>query len=115
MKLTLGEIAAFCGGTLVGDPNIEVTAFYTDSRQTEPGKMFVPIRGENVDGHKFIPQVFELGAAAAFSEVPLENPAGAVVYVADARAALQAVAAGWRAQFDIPVIGITGSVGKTTT
>jgi len=115
MKLTLGEIAAFCGGTLVGDPNIEVTAFYTDSRQTEPGKMFVPIRGENVDGHRFIPQVFELGAAAAFSEVTLENPAGAVVYVADARAALQAVAAGWRAQFDIPVIGITGSVGKTTT
>lgn len=115
MKLTLGEIAAFCGGTLVGDETIEVTAFYTDSRQTQPGMMFVPIRGENTDAHRFIPQVFEKGAAATFSETEQENPAGPVVYVKDSRAALQAVAAGWRAKFNIPVIGITGSVGKTTT
>lgn len=115
MKLTLSEIAAFCGGTLVGDGNAEVTAFYTDSRQTQPGMMFVPIRGENTDAHRFIPQVFAAGAAATFSEVPLENAAGPVVYVKDSRAALQAVAEGWRAKFSVPVIGITGSVGKTTT
>lgn len=115
MRLTLSEIAAFCGGTLVGDGNTEVTAFYTDSRQTQPGMMFVPIRGENTDAHRFIPQVFEAGAAATFSEVQLENPAGPVVYVKDSRVALQAVAAGWRERFSVPVIGITGSVGKTTT
>lgn len=115
MKLTLSEIAAFCGGRLVGDGSVTVTAFYTDSRQTQPGMMFVPIRGENTDAHRFIPQVFAAGAAATFSEVELEAPAGPVVYVQDSRAALQAVAAGYRAKFTIPVIGITGSVGKTTT
>ena len=115
MKMTLSEIAALCGGTLQGDGNIEVTGFYTDSRQTQPGLMFVPIRGENTDAHRFIPQVFEAGAAATFSEVPLEDPAGPVIYVKDSRAALQAAAAGWRAKFSVPVIGITGSVGKTTT
>lgn len=115
MKLTVREIAELCGGTLVGSGDAEVTLFYTDSRQTKPGMMFVPIRGENVDGHRFIPQVFSLGAAATFSEVPLENAAGPVVYVEDARAALQAVAEKYRERFSVPVIGITGSVGKTTT
>ena len=115
MKLTLREIADFCGGKLVGDDSVEVNLFYTDSRQTKPGMMFVPIRGENFDAHRFIPQVFSLGAAATFSEVPLENPEGPVVYVEDARAALQAVAEGYRERFSVPVIGITGSVGKTTT
>ena len=94
MKLTLSEIAALCGGTLCGDGSVEVTGFYTDSRQTQPGMMFVPIRGENTDAHRFIPQVFEMGAAATFSETELENPTGPVVYVKDSRAALQAVAEG---------------------
>ena len=115
MKLTLREIADFCGGKLVGDDSVEVSLFYTDSRQTKPGMMFVPICGENFDAHRFIPQVFSLGAAATFSEVPLENPEGPVVYVEDARAALQAVAEHYRERFSVPVIGITGSVGKTTT
>ncbi len=115
MKMTVSEIAELCGGTLVGNGNAEVTLFYTDSRQTKPGMMFVPIRGENVDGHRFIPQVFSLGAAATFSEVPLENAAGPVVYVENARAALQAVAEKYRERFSVPIIGITGSVGKTTT
>ena len=115
MKLTVAEIAAFCGGRLEGDGSAVVTSFYTDSRQTEPGMMFVPIRGENTDAHRFIPQVFAAGAAATFSEEPLENPAGPVVYVENSRAALQKVAERYREQFTIPVIGITGSVGKTTT
>lgn len=115
MKFTLAEIAAFCGGKLCGDGNTEVTAFYTDSRKTEPGAMFVPIRGENTDAHRFIPQVFAAGAAAVFSEETLESSAGNVVYVENTIAALQAVAAAHRARFAIPVIGITGSVGKTTT
>ena len=115
MRLTLSEIAALCGGTLCGDGSVEVTGFYTDSRQTQPGLMFVPIRGENTDAHRFIPQVFAAGAAATFSETEQENPMGPVIYVKDSRAALQAVAEGWRERFSVPVIGITGSVGKTTT
>ena len=115
MKLTVAEIAAFCGGRLEGDGSALVTSFFTDSRKTEPGMMFVPIRGENTDAHRFIPQVFASGAAATFSEEPLENPAGPVVYVENSRAALQKVAERYRDQFTIPVIGITGSVGKTTT
>lgn len=115
MNLTVREIAALCGGRLEGDGSAPVTAFYTDSRQTQPGMMFVPIRGENTDAHRFIPQVFAAGAAATFSETPLENPAGPVVYVENTRAALQAVAERYRERFSIPVIGITGSVGKTTT
>ena len=115
MKLTVAEIAAFCGGRLEGDGSALVTSFFTDSRKTEPGMMFVPIRGENTDAHRFIPQVFASGAAATFSEEPLENPAGPVVYVENSRAALQKVAERYREQFTIPVIGITGSVGKTTT
>ena len=115
MKMTVAEIAALCGGRLEGDGSAAVTAFYTDSRETQPGKMFVPIRGEKTDAHRFIPQVFAAGAAATFSEAILEDPAGPVVYVADSRAALQRVAACYRERFSIPVIGITGSVGKTTT
>lgn len=105
MKMTVAEIAALCGGRLEGDGSAAVTAFYTDSRETQPGKMFVPIRGEKTDAHRFIPQVFAAGAAATFSEAILEDPAGPVVYVADSRAALQRVAACYRERFSIPVIG----------
>ena len=61
MKMTVAEIAALCGGRLEGDGSAAVTAFYTDSRETQPGKMFVPIRGEKTDAHRFIPQVFAAG------------------------------------------------------
>ena len=76
--------------------------------------MFVPIRGERADGHAYIPAVLESPAAATFTdhEIPLgEKP---IVLVKDCREALQKAAAWYRGQFDIPVVGITGSVGKTT-
>ena len=66
MNLKVSEIAEMCGGRLVGSGENTVTSFYTDSRETTPGKMFVPIRGENTDAHRFIPQVFASGAAATF-------------------------------------------------
>ena len=75
MNLKVSEIAEMCGGRLVGSGENTVTSFYTDSRETTPGKMFVPIRGENTDAHRFIPQVFASGAAATFSEEPLDAPA----------------------------------------
>ena len=72
MNLKVSEIAEMCGGRLVGSGENTVTSFYTDSRETTPGKMFVPIRGENTDAHRFIPQVFAAGAAATFSEELLD-------------------------------------------
>lgn len=115
MNLKVSEIAEMCGGRLVGSGENTVTSFYTDSRETTPGKMFVPIRGENTDAHRFIPQVFASGAAATFPKSRSDAPAGDVVYVENTRAALQKVAESYRERFNIPVIGITGSVGKTTT
>lgn len=114
MRMLLTEIAAAAGGVLHGE-NAEITGFFTDSRQSAPGMMFVPVRGEKTDGHRFIPQVFAAGGAACFSEEEIENAAGPVVRVQNATAALQAAAAAYRGRFSIPVIGITGSVGKTTT
>lgn len=112
---TLKEIAEYTGGTLFGDGEIAVSAFCTDSREAGPGKMFVPIRGERTDAHRFIPNVFAAGAAATFSEAPIPDAAGPVVVVPEPKKALQDVAARYRDRFSIPFVGITGSVGKTTT
>ena len=115
MKLTLKEIAEFCGGKLFGDENIIVEGFFTDSRKASPTQMYVPICGENVDGHKFIGSVFESGCKATFSQQELIEPMGSYILVNNTIDALQATAEHYRENFSIPVIGITGSVGKTTT
>lgn len=114
MKLTLSEIAELCGGKIIcGDPGTAVTNFFTDSREAKPGLMFVPIRGENNDGHDFIGSALKNGAAASFTDHPIEAP-GPLVLVDDCRAALQRTAGKYRERFDLPILGITGSVGKTT-
>lgn len=114
MKLPLSEIVRLSGGTLLcGDPGTVVTTFFTDSRKASAGKMFVPIRGEKNDGHNFIVSAFEGGAAASFTDHPMEAP-GPLVLVDDCRDALQQVGTTYRERFDIPIVGITGSVGKTT-
>ena len=121
MKLKLSEIVKAAGGTLLcGQETTVVTAFATDSREVRSGVMFVPIRGEKTDGHSYIGMAFENGGAASFTEedVRTGDPAlwenRPLVLVNDCRAALQKTAAWYRSQFDIPVVGITGSVGKTT-
>lgn len=114
MRLKLSEIAAACGGTLInGDGDAVVTAFSTDSRDCKPGVLFVPIRGERVDGHSYIGKAFEAGASASFTEKE-PVPGGALIQVPDCRAALQKTAAYYRGRFDLPIVGVTGSVGKTT-
>lgn len=115
MRLKLSEIASSCGGKLFGDGDIAVTGFFTDSRKAEADKMFLPIKGENTDAHKFIPSVFDAGCKASFSENILVEPKGSYVLVNNSIKALQDVAADYRSKFKIPFIGITGSVGKTTT
>ncbi len=119
MQLTVWEIASAVGGKLLcGAGERPVTGIKTDSREIEPGDLFVPIRGERVDGHTFIDSVFEKGAAASFTEneaQPLRADGGALIAVQNSVAALQALASWYRRKFPIPIVGVTGSVGKTTT
>ncbi len=116
--MTLNRIAAVCGGTYYGDEskkNEEIAGAVIDSRQVEPGYLFIPIKGERVDGHTFIPQVFSKGALAVLSEHELENPAGPYILVDSCAMAMQKIAAAYRRALDVKVVGITGSVGKTST
>lgn len=117
MKMTVGEITGACGGTLLcGDPETIVTAVSTDSRKITPGALFVPIRGENTDAHAYITATFAAGAAATLTqEHSRMGDTHAWIAVPDTQRALQQIAAVYRKKFQIPFVGITGSVGKTTT
>lgn len=77
--------------------------------------MFIPIKGARVDGHDFIPSVIEKGAAAVLSEVPQKDCPKPCILVESTQQALKDIAGFYREQLHIPVIGITGSVGKTST
>ena len=117
-NLTLEHIAEACHGTYVGPEeakNICVTAITSDSRKVEKGCLFVPIVGARVDGHNFIPQVMEAGAACTLSEKVLEDAAFPYIQVESSLQAVKDIAAFYLDQLQIPVIGITGSVGKTST
>ena len=115
MRVKISDILKATGGKLLcGDENVVVTSFITDSRQGKAGAMFVPIRGERADGHDYIPTVLESPAAATFTDHEIPTGEKPIVLVKDCREALQKAAAWYREQFEIPVVGITGSVGKTT-
>ena len=117
-NLTLGRIAEVCGGTYFGkeeERNFEIAEITTDSRKAEQGSLFAAIKGERVDGHSFIPSVFEKGALCVLSEQELEDPAGNYILVSSTLNALKAIAEDYLQQLEIPVVGITGSVGKTST
>ncbi len=86
-----------------------------DSRQVQPGDLFFALRGEHQDGHDFVDEALAGGAAGLVVERPLEAlPDVAVFQVSDSLSALQRLAAHWRARHDMRVVGVTGSVGKTT-
>lgn len=116
-NFTIEAVCRACGGEWIGPAaalGTELTAVTTDSRTVTPGCLFAAIPGERVDGHAFIASALEKGAACALAQrVPADAGEG-VILVPDTLAALQAAAAYYRAQFNIPVLGITGSVGKTT-
>lgn len=103
------------GVLLWGDVDTRITNVVTDSRQVRKGTLFVPIIGENVDAHQFIPDVLAAGAVTFTSDKHIDSGQGACIYVDNTLNALQRLAAWYRGQFDIPVVGVTGSVGKTTT
>ena len=117
-NMTLAHIAEVCGGTYFGPEEKkteEVTDIVTDSRKAGEGSLFVAIPGERVDGHRFIPNVASKGALAVISEQKLETPPCPYILVKDSMEAIKAMAEYYMQQLDIPVVGITGSVGKTST
>jgi UDP-N-acetylmuramoyl-tripeptide--D-alanyl-D-alanine ligase len=87
----------------------------TDTRILKPGEVFVALRGENFDGHEFVSTAIAKGALAAIVDDAYENSEFPVLQVKNTLAAYQQIARWWRDRFHIPVIGVTGSVGKTTT
>lgn len=87
----------------------------TDSRTLKPGEVFVALRGDKFDGHEFVATAIAKGAIGAIVDFEYENPGFPVLQVKDTLKAYQKIARWWRDRFNIPVIGVTGSVGKTTT
>ena len=117
MQMTALEIAEACGERILcGDPQTMITSVSTDSRKISPGALFVPIRGERTDAHAYISATFAAGAAATLTQNDTEKQDNHVwIAVPDTVEALRRIAAAYRSRFTLPVIGITGSVGKTTT
>jgi UDP-N-acetylmuramoyl-tripeptide--D-alanyl-D-alanine ligase len=119
MRLTLGEVAAATGGEILdGDPDLTLGSVSVDSRQIEPGGLFVALRAER-DGHDFAAAAVTAGAAALLVERPVAGlPGGvSVVRVVDTGIGLAALGAFGRTRLGatVPVVGITGSSGKTST
>ncbi|HYY46111.1 MAG TPA: UDP-N-acetylmuramoyl-tripeptide--D-alanyl-D-alanine ligase [Candidatus Angelobacter sp.] len=115
--MPLREIIEATHGRLVTGPSqLTFTQLYTDSREVKPDGLFVALRGDQQDGHAFIPQAVERGAAGILCERPPEGLEGpAVIQVADTRRALLDMTAARLRRQAVPIVAITGSAGKTTT
>ena len=114
---TAREICAAVGGTLLQDSGAPVTGVTTDSRAVQPGQLFIPLVGERFDGHAYIGKALDGGAAGCLTAAAPETllPGKLYIQVADTRLALKALASWYRDKFDLPVVQVTGSAGKTTT
>ena len=114
--LSVREAAEIVCGELHGTKNSdsEILGVTIDSRKVENGYMFAALKGEHADGHDYMGKAFELGAVCCIAERLPEDISGTVIIVPDVAAALKILAENYRKRFDIPVIGIAGSVGKTT-
>jgi len=117
VHLTYEEILKVTGGKPAGDGKCnEITGISTDSRTIEKGSLFIPLKGENFDGHDFIGSAFEKGAVLALTEKrEVDFPGKPLIIVENTLKALQDLAAYYRDKFPIPFVGVTGSVGKTST
>ena len=114
MRLLASQVAEATAGTVVG-PDVEIDGASFDSRALLPGQLFVPVVAER-DGHDFIPAALDAGAPAYLTSAPVVGGTpGTAIVVPDTAAALMQLASWARCRLDVPVIGVTGSVGKTTT
>ena len=116
---SLKFIATACHGELLnGSPQTRVLQVSTDSRQTRSGDLFVALSGENFNGHQFVGEAARKGAVGiviARSNLPVNVGDCAVIVVDDTRQALARLATQYRAEFELPVVAVAGSNGKTTT
>lgn len=112
--ISVSKAAEICNGTLNIPSDSEIRGVCIDSRKVENGYMFAALKGERSDGHDYIAKAFELGAVCCLAERIPEGVNAPVIVVPDVARAMKELAAAYRSRFDIPVIGITGSVGKTT-
>lgn len=115
---TLAEIAAACGGQYIGDEAMKslcITSVERDSRQIQEGSLFLAIPGANVDGHDYIEQCYADGAICAICEKAPENAEKPYILVSSTLEAVKKIGKAYREKFDIPIVGVSGSVGKTST
>ena len=114
---TAREICAAVGGTLLQSSDVSVTRVSTDSRSIPEGALFVPLVGERFDGHAYIGKAMESGAAGCLTARTPDALLSGKFYiqVSDTRLALKTLASWYRGKFDLPVVQVTGSAGKTTT
>jgi UDP-N-acetylmuramoyl-tripeptide--D-alanyl-D-alanine ligase len=111
--MSLREASTAIGARVIG-ADARFDSVSTDSRTLQPGALFVALSGERFDGHRFIAAAKERGAAAAIVEEPASQGDLPFLVVESSRLALGRLAAHWRGRFDIPLIAVTGSNGKTT-
>ncbi|SFO22920.1 UDP-N-acetylmuramoyl-tripeptide--D-alanyl-D-alanine ligase [Pseudobutyrivibrio sp. UC1225] len=120
-NMTLAHVAQVVDGQLIMPEgmealqNSEIQGAVNDNRKVEKDFLFIPMVGARVDGHDFIEDAFSKGALASLSERKLENASGPYIIVKDTKLALKQIATNYRMQLDIPVVGVIGSVGKTST
>ncbi|MFC1838247.1 UDP-N-acetylmuramoyl-tripeptide--D-alanyl-D-alanine ligase [Thermodesulfobacteriota bacterium] len=118
-KITLAELINPMKGKLIsGDFRTSPLGFSTDTRDIRPGEIFLALRGEKFDGHCFVSKAIEKGASCIILEDEACFPAdskSALIKVGDSLEALGDIAAYWRSGYEVSVVSITGSMGKTTT
>ena len=114
--ISVKQAAEAVGGRLSGsgDAELELKGLVIDSRNVMPGFAFAAIVGKRADGHDYINKAFELGASCCFVERDIPGAPGCLIVVDSTAKAMARLAEAYRKMLDIPVIGITGSVGKTT-
>ena len=115
-NMTIEKAAELCGGSICGryDPQTELGRIVIDSRKIQKNDIFAAYRGEKTDGHLYINKALELGAGCCLAEYVPDGVEGCVIVVNDVQGAVEAIAEGYREMLNIPIIGVTGSVGKTS-
>ena len=118
--MTIREILEAVDGKLLGefsDLDLTVKHVFTDSRNPDPGALFIPLVGERFDGHAFLSEALEGGAAGCFTQRERESylPGKFYIKVGSTQKALRDLARHYKQKFRIPFVAVTGSVGKTTT
>ena len=115
-KMTIRDAARICGGVISGQLSTELISgsIVIDSRQVQNGDLFAAFRGDHADGHDYIAGAFDRGAVCCLAERVPDGERRCIIVVESVPEAVEKLAAAYRGSFDIPIIGITGSVGKTT-